>query len=235
MANLNLVLAFLAVVTCLGTVHPTHADVNESPIGIRIVEAFNQFEAPRDEDNPMFRPVVITHAGDQSNRLFLASQQGIVYVIPNREDVRTATTFLDIEDIVHYRERQNEEGLLGLAFHPDYKSNGHFFVYYTSTDEQKTSVISRFTVSQNDPNKADPKSELEIMRIAQPFWNHNGGSIEFGPDGYLYVGLGDGGAANDPQMNGQNLQTSAGFDLANRYRQSGERKELRDSRRQPVC
>lgn len=211
MANLKLVFAFLgAIATCLSLSPHTHADVNESPMGVRIVEAFQKFEAPRNEDNPMFRPVIITHAGDQSNRLFLASQQGIIYVIPNRDDVSKAKTFLNIADIVHYFEKQNEEGLLGFAFHPDYKTNGHFFVYYTSKDEEKTSVVSRFTVSKNDPNKANPDSEMEILRIAQPFWNHNGGSIEFGPDGYLYIGLGDGGAANDPQMNGQNLQTWLG-------------------------
>src|SRR5690606_38635337 len=88
--------------------------------------------------------------------------------------------------------------------------NGQFFVYYTTRDAAHTSVISRFRVSKDDPNKADPDSEEELLRIPQPFWNHNGGNIIFGPDGYLYIGLGDGGSANDPMKNGQNLKTLLG-------------------------
>lgn len=200
----------LALAACLIAVGYAQAEVDESPINVRIVEAFENFEAPRSEEDPMFRPIVITHSGDGSNRLFLASQQGIVYVMPNREDVTKPTTYLDLSENVLYLERHNEEGLLGLAFHPDYETNGYLYVYYTATDAEKTSVVSRFQVSKDDPNKTDPESEVEIMRIAQPFWNHNGGCIEFGPDGYLYIGLGDGGAANDPQHNGQNLQTWLG-------------------------
>jgi quinoprotein glucose dehydrogenase len=124
--------------------------------------------------------------------------------------VDQTSVFLDIEDKVVYADRQNEEGLLGLAFHPNFKQNGHLFVYYTTTDAPRTSVVSRFTVSGNDPNRADRDSELEIMRISQPFWNHNGGTVKFGPDGFLYIALGDGGAANDPMMNGQNVQTLLG-------------------------
>jgi glucose/arabinose dehydrogenase len=99
---------------------------------------------------------------------------------------------------------------LGLAFHPQYKDNGQFFVYYTTTDAPHTSVISRFRVSATDPNRADPKSEEEIMRIPQPDWNHNGGTLEFGPDGFLYIGLGDGGGTRDPHGHGQNLATLLG-------------------------
>ena len=106
-----------------------------------------------------------------------------MYVIPNKPDVETAEIFLDMESKVTYRDNKNEEGFLGLAFHPDYKNNGQFFVYYTTVEEPLTSIISRFTVSKDNPNVADENSEVEIMRIKQPFWNHNGGSIEFGPDG----------------------------------------------------
>jgi len=156
------------------------------------------------------RPVIITNASDGSNRLFIVTQQGIVHWIPNDQRVKKTNTFLDIEDRVVYKDKQNEEGLLGLAFHPEYKENGEFFLYYTTADAPHTSIISRFRVSKDDPNKADPDSEEEIMRIKQPFWNHNGGTIKFGPDGYLYVGLGDGGSANDPHGNGQNLKTLLG-------------------------
>ena len=187
-----------------------YGQVDESPIDVRIVRSWPNLEVPRPEDEPAFRPVVITHAKDGSNRVFLVSQQGSIYVIPNRQDVTEAKTFLDIESKVVYRDNMNEEGLLGLTFHPDFKFNGHLFVYYTTTDADQTSVICRYTVSKDDPNKVDPDSEVELMRIPQPFWNHNGGSIEFGPDGYLYIGLGDGGKANDSLMNGQNVQTWLG-------------------------
>src|SRR4029079_11618038 len=116
-------------------------------------------------------------------------------------------------DRVSYKDAQNEEGFLGLAFHPRFKENGEFFVYYTAkpaTDYPHYSIISRFHVSKEDPNRGDPKSEEVIMRIAQPYWNHNGGTIVFGPDGYLYIGLGDGGAANDPHGNGQKMTTLLG-------------------------
>jgi glucose/arabinose dehydrogenase len=101
-------------------------------------------------------------------------------------------------------------GLLGLAFHPKYKENGEFFVYYTLKGDKLTNVISRFRASKSDLDKADPASEEEIIRFKRPFWNHDGGTIVFGPDGFLYAVLGDGGAANDPFKNGQNLNTHLG-------------------------
>jgi quinoprotein glucose dehydrogenase len=158
------------------------------------------------------RPVVLTHAGDGSGRLFVCTQQGMVSAFPNRQDVNEeqVETFLDISSKVDYEDKENEEGLLGLAFHPRYAENGEFFLYYTIKDPPHTSIISRFRVSKDDPNRADPMFEEEILRIPQPYWNHNGGTILFGPDGYLYIGLGDGGAANDPHGNGQNLKTLLG-------------------------
>ncbi|MBL8851262.1 MAG: PQQ-dependent sugar dehydrogenase [Planctomycetaceae bacterium] len=157
-----------------------------------------------------FRPVVLTHAGDGSNRVFVADQWGVIYAFENRPDVTESRVFLDVRDRVSYKDNENEEGLLGVAFHPNYRQNGQVFLYYTTRDAEHTSVVSRFTVSKNDPNRVDPGSEVEIMRIPQPFWNHNGGTICFGPDGYLYIGLGDGGAGNDPYGNGQNLETWLG-------------------------
>ncbi len=176
--------------------------VDESPLPIGTEVAFPKLRIPR--------PVFLTHAGDGSNRLFVASQYGKIHVFPNDRDVERTEVFLDIESQVVYQDKQNEEGLLGLAFHPNYKENGQFFVYYTTTDAPHTSVISRFRVSKEDPNRADPKSEEELLRIPQPFWNHNGGTLVFGPDGYLYIALGDGGSANDPLNNGQNLGTLLG-------------------------
>jgi len=156
------------------------------------------------------RPIILTNAGDRSNRIFVASQRGVIHAFKNDQNAKKTTVFADISSKVAYNDKQNEEGLLGMAFHPNYKKTGEFFVYYTPRDEPLTSVISRFRVSKNDPNKADPKFEEEIMRIKQPFWNHNGGTIAFGPDGYLYVALGDGGSGNDPFKNAQNLSKLLG-------------------------
>jgi glucose/arabinose dehydrogenase len=155
------------------------------------------------------RPLLLTGAGDGTNRIFVGMQPGTVQVFKNDPTVESATTFLDISDRTHYRvPQENEEGFLGLAFHPNYKENGEFFVYYTGEYENESdrrSVISRFRVSKDDPNKADPDSEEIILTIPDRFWNHNGGTIVFGPDGYLYIGLGDGGFRDDPDGNGQNL------------------------------
>jgi glucose/arabinose dehydrogenase len=156
------------------------------------------------------RPIVLTHAGDGSNRIFVATQHGVIHVFPNEQTATETKVFLDISRRVQYDDRQNEEGFLGLAFHPKYRENGEFFAYYTPADAPRASVISRFRVSPNFRDKADAGFEEEILRIDQPYWNHNGGTIAFGPDGYLYVGLGDGGSANDPHGNGQNLQTLLG-------------------------
>ena len=176
--------------------------VDESPLPLKMDRAFPELR--------ILRPTVFTTAGDGTERIFTTTQQGIINVMPNDQKITETSPFLDISDKVMYKDRENEEGLLGLAFHPKYKDNGQFFVYYTTTDAPHTSVISRFRVSKDDPNKADPKSEEELMRNPQPFWNHNGGNIIFGPDGYLYIGLGDGGSGNDPMGNGQNLETLLG-------------------------
>ncbi|TWT49369.1 Soluble aldose sugar dehydrogenase YliI precursor [Rubripirellula amarantea] len=157
------------------------------------------------------RLLELTYPEDGSNRLFVSSQHGGIWSFENKPDVETSTLFLDLRGkVIDWQSPgANEQGLLGLAFHPDYKNNGRFFVYYSHLDDKK-SVISEFKVSANDPNVADPDSEKVILEIPQPFKNHNGGSIEFGPDGMLYVGLGDGGSRNDPFGNGQNLKTMLG-------------------------
>ncbi|MBL8819128.1 MAG: PQQ-dependent sugar dehydrogenase [Planctomyces sp.] len=165
---------------------------------------------PAFENLTFERPIVVTHAGDGTNRVFVAEQDGIIKVFPNAQDVEEASVFLDIDERCVYQDNQNEEGLLGFAFHPKFRENGQFFLYYTTATAEHTSVISRFRVSKENPNVADPASEEEILRIPQPFWNHNGGTICFGPDGYLYIGLGDGGSGNDPEGNGQNLTTLLG-------------------------
>jgi glucose/arabinose dehydrogenase len=153
------------------------------------------------------RMVYLTYGGDGTDRLFLILQPGQILVFPNIRSVDSAAIFLDIREQVN--DGGNEEGLLGLAFDPHYKSNGYFYVYYTAS-EPRRSIISRFSVSLDDPNRADTGSEVVILEVDQPYSNHNGGSLVFGPNGYLYIGLGDGGAAGDPHSNGQNRENLLG-------------------------
>lgn len=134
---------------------------------------------------------------DGSGRLFVIEKPGRVRILENGQLVETP--FLDITDRVG--SSGNEQGLLGLAFHPQYQENGRFFVNYTDT--RGDTVISRFQVSE-DPTVVDPNSEVVLFGYDQPFPNHNGGVMAFGPDGYLYIGSGDGGAAGDPMGNAQN-------------------------------
>lgn len=156
------------------------------------------------------RPIVLTHAGDGSNRVFVGTQRGVIHSFANSPDATDTNVYLDISDRVVYNDKQNEEGFLGMAFHPNYKENGELFIYYSTREKPQLSVVSRFRVKKDNPNQADPNSEEVILQIPQPFWNHNGGTIAFGPDGKLYIALGDGGAANDPMGNGQNLKTWLG-------------------------
>lgn len=150
------------------------------------------------------RPVFLTHAGDGTGWLFILEQPGLIRILQN--DLLVDAPFLDLRDRVG--SQANEQGLLGLAFHPDYASNGWFYVNYT--DLGGDSVIARFQVDPTDPQQADPNSELILLKIAQPYANHNGGMLAFGPDGLLYIGLGDGGSAGDPQNNAQSLQSRLG-------------------------
>jgi glucose/arabinose dehydrogenase len=154
------------------------------------------------------RPVDLQHANDQSNRLFVVEQAGIIKVFQNDSQVSSAGEFLNITGRVD--DGGNEEGLLGLAFHPDYQNNGYFYVNYTANQPNRT-VISRFSVSSANPDLADPNSELVLLEFSQPHSNHNGGQIAFGPsDGYLYIATGDGGSFGDPDCNAQDLTTLLG-------------------------
>jgi hypothetical protein len=156
-----------------------------------------------------FRAIVVTEPRDGQHRIYVGEQHGAIWSFDNQPDVTESKLFLDIRDRVTYSDRQNEEGFLGMAFHPKYQENGYLYVYYTAKPGQ-LSVISRFQRKKDDPTQADPASEQKILTIPQPFWNHNGGTICFGPDGMLYVALGDGGAGNDPYENGQNLKSLLG-------------------------
>ncbi|HSG72131.1 MAG TPA: PQQ-dependent sugar dehydrogenase [Planctomycetaceae bacterium] len=184
--------------------------------GVKTVEAFPKLEwegwEPIDERGKpqTIRPLDLMSSHDGTNRLFVMSQSGMIHTFVNDPNATKAKMFLDIRARVHDWQKDNEEGLLGLALHPEFEKNGRLFVYYTAEEKPHTSYVSQFTVSRDDPDKADPNSEKIVMEIPQPFANHNGGSIAFGPDGYLYIGLGDGGSRNDPMANGQNLETWMG-------------------------
>ncbi len=188
------------------------APVDESPLPLKTDVAFPDLkwtgwnpETASGRPNPL-RPLVLTHAGDGSNRVFVGTQHGVIHVFPNDQKATETKVFLDIQDRVKYNDNTNEEGFLGMAFHPKFKTNGEVFVFYTPKKENKVNVVSRFKLSKDDPTKLDPASEEQIIRFENKlFWNHDGGTVLFGPDGYLYVIHGDGGAANDPQENGQNL------------------------------
>jgi glucose/arabinose dehydrogenase len=145
------------------------------------------------------QPVGLEHCGD--SRMFIVQQAGLIKIL-NANGTTNSAAFLDISSLVTQPSGQSEQGLLGLAFHPDYATNGYFYVNYTRVSDGATRV-SRFSVNPNDPNDALENSEFNIITIAQPYSNHNGGQIRFGPDGYLYIGMGDGGSADDPQGNGQ--------------------------------
>lgn len=149
------------------------------------------------------QPIGLSTAGDGSGRLFVIEKPGLIRIIAGGSVV--SDPFLDIRDRVGAS--GSEQGLLGLAFHPDYENNGYFFVNYTDNDGD--TVVSRFLVSE-DANRADPDSESKVLVFSQPYKNHNGGQVLFGPDGYLWITTGDGGAGGDPEDNAQNLNNLLG-------------------------
>ena len=150
------------------------------------------------------KPVGVTNAANGSSQLFVIEQRGVVRIV--KDNALLPTPFLDIRDRAGSREA--EQGLLGLAFHPNYRQNGLFYVNYTN--KEGNTVIARFSTLPSDPARADPTSEKRLLQIKQPYPNHNGGQLAFGPDGFLYIGLGDGGSAGDPLGNAQSLQSLLG-------------------------
>ncbi len=183
-----------------GSPSPTGTPSGTSPtperslddIGIELVEVAGNFEAP----------ILLTHAGDGSGVRYVMEQGGRVHTLDG-DGTTGEAPFLDLTDRVR---SGGEQGLLGLAFHPDYAENGRVFVNYT--DHEGNTVISE--VARGEPGAANPDTERVLLQIQQPFPNHNGGMVAFGPDGYLYIATGDGGSAGDPQNNGQRTDTLLG-------------------------
>ena len=189
-------------------------DEQESDGGVGIEHVFQKLRFDR--------PVQVTHDNKNEDLLYVVEQAGVIHTFSisdhsepdlekqtERQRSATSLVFMDISDRIS--RVGNEEGLIGLAFHPDYKNNGEFFVHYSSKVKDKHEVIARFKTKEVDGRiVGDPASEKILLEQKQPYRNHNGGSIEFGKDGYLYITFGDGGSANDPHGNGQNLNTWLG-------------------------
>jgi glucose/arabinose dehydrogenase len=176
------VLLMLSVAMVVSAAPPTQISA-PNPAQYRLVEVATGFSKPLD----------LVHAGD--NRLFIVEQDGRIKVLKNG----VASEFLNVTALVS--RGGSEQGLLGMAFHPAYVQNGYFFINYTN--KQGATVIARYKVSSN-PDVADANSATQVLTIAQPYENHNGGDLVFGPDGNLYIGTGDGGSAGDPQNRAQN-------------------------------
>jgi glucose/arabinose dehydrogenase len=149
------------------------------------------------------QPVLMVSAFDDSQRLFVVEQGGYIKVFQTKDAQPRGDVFLDVNEATNNRFlKGGEQGLLGLAFDPKFQSNGFFYVNYTASSPRRT-VISRFMVNSSNPNQADPKSEKVLIEIPQDYANHNGGMIAFGPDGHLYIGMGDGGSGGDPKNRAQ--------------------------------
>ena len=169
------------------------------PATFELVQVANLFSAPLDIQQP----------DDNSNRLFVVEQGGHIQIIQSN-GTRAASAFLDVTGRSGFTSG-GETGLLGLAFHPNYQNNRRFYVNYTrNSGAQLQSVIAEFTASSSNANFADPTSENILFTVDQPFSNHKGGGLTFGKDGFLYIGLGDGGSSGDPLGNGQNTNTLLG-------------------------
>jgi len=153
------------------------------------------------------RPVWMEESPDGSGRFFILEQAGRIIIVPRGSDGKVTQEFLNITN--RAPQEHNEEGLLGLAFHPRFRTNGLFYIYYTQHNPRR-SVIGEFKVSAADSNRADLASERILMEVPQPFGNHKGGQLSFGPDGFLYITLGDGGSGNDPYNNAQNTASLLG-------------------------
>jgi glucose/arabinose dehydrogenase len=171
------------------------------PTATRAAQPVGQVELARVASG-FTRPTYLGHAFD--DRLFVVEQRGRIYLVGDGRPLEPP--FLNIEGRVG--SAASEQGLLSVAFHPDYAENGRFFVNYTN--RQGDTVIARYQVSAADPNRADEDSEQVLMLIGQPYGNHNGGQIKIGPGGYLYIGMGDGGSGGDPLNHGQNPGTLLG-------------------------
>ncbi len=186
--------SFIVLLALSISVVPVHAHAAD-PVKVTIDPAFPNLK--------LTRPVFLTHPGDGTDRIVILEQPGRVLWWDNKQDVTDYNVALDIRTKVG--SKGNEEGLLGLAFHPKFKENGYVYLHYTAAPGLKN-IVSRWTFDK-ERKEIDPKSEIVLLSLVQPFDNHNGGCLGFGPDGFLYIAFGDGGQRDDPLDNAQNKNT----------------------------
>lgn len=184
------------LLTAFGSADAQDAVVPQVPLG-------SQYQW-QEVATSLARPLLLTNANDGTNRMFVVEQAGYIWVMEGGQIL--TQPFLDVSGLVS--RDANERGLLGLAFHPNFADNRQFYINYT--DVSGNTAVVRYTVLEANANVADPSSASFVIQIEQPYPNHNGGDLAFGPDGYLYIGMGDGGSQGDPQNNGQNPQALLG-------------------------
>jgi glucose/arabinose dehydrogenase len=200
-ASLRTILPFALVVLILAC-SSNDKDVEEIPeVPENTVGSKEAFPALTFE-----QPVDLQQAPGDSSRFFVVEKDGAIKVFDNSASVKTSATYLDIKRKVT---SGGERGMLGLAFHPDFKINGYFFVNYTAGSPLKT-VIARYKAASATSAQADAQSETILFTFSQPYDNHNGGGLQFGKDGFLYIATGDGGSGGDPQNNAQNRKSYLG-------------------------
>jgi glucose/arabinose dehydrogenase len=196
---LCLILMVVFLLTTTAYAQDSAPSAPPDPASVKLVTVVDGFD----------RPLYLTGAGDGSNRLFVVEQSGKIWIVKNGQ--KSDAPFLDVSKLLSaevFSGGYSERGLLGLAFSPDYKSNGFFFIDYT--DVNGNTVIARYHVSADNADVTDPGSAVTFLTQKQPYANHNGGQLAFGPDGFLYIAFGDGGSAGDPQNHAQDLGTWLG-------------------------
>ncbi|MBA4851294.1 sorbosone dehydrogenase family protein [Emticicia sp. BO119] len=207
MKKVIILITLATLSTLLGFNCKINSDPTDEPVDSTANPVSREYQAVVAFPNLTFSsPVEFTHAGDGTNKVYVIEQRGVIRVFDNVSTTSQAAVFLDIDARV---DAGGEMGLLGLAFHPDFKTNGYFYVNYNRNSPSRQTVISRFRVNPGS-QVADANSEKILLTFEQPYSNHNGGKLAFGADSYLYIATGDGGSGGDPQNNAQNRKNLLG-------------------------